>query len=104
MSVAMQRLVDFISIVTQQYVNTQQYCTALLAGFSVGRDTLQCKTATEVCHWQRVKSNTNKSTHPIFKECLRIVRNGKHYGGLMRSREVSLLELAKDFLQNIKAI
>jgi hypothetical protein len=32
-----------------------------------------------------VKSNTNKSTHPIFKECLRIVGNGKHYGGLMMS-------------------
>jgi hypothetical protein len=37
MSVAMQRLVDSISVVTQQYVTTQQYCNALLAGFSVGR-------------------------------------------------------------------
>jgi hypothetical protein len=37
MSVAMQRLVDLISMVTQQYVTTQQSCNALLAGFSVGR-------------------------------------------------------------------
>jgi cleavage and polyadenylation specificity factor subunit 1 len=37
MSVAMQRLVDFISVVTQQYVTTQQSCNALLAGISVGR-------------------------------------------------------------------
>jgi hypothetical protein len=37
MSVAMQRLVDFISMETKQYVTTQQYCNALLAGFSVGR-------------------------------------------------------------------
>jgi hypothetical protein len=36
-SVAMQRLVDFISMVTQQYVTTQQYCNALLVGFTVGR-------------------------------------------------------------------
>jgi hypothetical protein len=48
MSVAMQRLVDFISIIkqryvtmqqyrSQQYVTMQQYCNALLAGFSVGQ-------------------------------------------------------------------
>jgi hypothetical protein len=37
MSVAMQRLVDFISMVTQQYVTKQQSCNTLLAGFSVGR-------------------------------------------------------------------
>jgi hypothetical protein len=37
MSVAMQRLADFISMVTQQYVTTQQSFNALLAGFSVGR-------------------------------------------------------------------
>jgi hypothetical protein len=37
MSVAMQRLVDLISMVIQQYVTTQQYCNALLAGFSVDR-------------------------------------------------------------------
>jgi hypothetical protein len=37
MSVAMQRLVDFISVVTQQYVTTQQSCNALLAGISVCR-------------------------------------------------------------------
>jgi hypothetical protein len=36
-SVAMQRLVDFVSIVTQQYVTTQQSFNDLLAGFSVGR-------------------------------------------------------------------
>jgi hypothetical protein len=37
MSVAMQRLVDFVSMVTQQYVTTQQSFNGLLAGFSVGR-------------------------------------------------------------------
>jgi hypothetical protein len=37
MFVAMQRLVDFISMVTQQYVTTQPSCNALIAGFSVGR-------------------------------------------------------------------
>jgi hypothetical protein len=37
MSVAMQRLVDFISMVTTQYVTTQQSFNALLAGFTVGR-------------------------------------------------------------------
>jgi hypothetical protein len=33
MTVAMQRLVDFISMVTQQYGTMQQSCNALLAGF-----------------------------------------------------------------------
>jgi hypothetical protein len=37
MFVAMQRLVDFVSMVTQQYVTTQQLFNGLLAGFSVGR-------------------------------------------------------------------
>jgi hypothetical protein len=37
MSVAMQRLVDFMSLVTQQYVTTQQSSNAILAGISVGR-------------------------------------------------------------------
>jgi hypothetical protein len=36
-SVAKQRLVEFVSMVTQQYVTTQQSFNALLAGFSVGR-------------------------------------------------------------------
>jgi hypothetical protein len=47
MSVAMQQLVDFISMVTQQYVTTQQFCNALLVGFSIGQSirnsSLLCK-------------------------------------------------------------
>jgi hypothetical protein len=35
MSVAMQRLVDFVSMVTQQYVTTQQSGNALLVGFQL---------------------------------------------------------------------
>jgi hypothetical protein len=37
MSVAMQWLIDFISVVTQRYVTTQQSCNALLAGISVSQ-------------------------------------------------------------------
>jgi hypothetical protein len=65
MSVAMQQFVDFISMVTQQYVTTQQYCNALLAGFSVGRSIRDKKRMTQLCNYQKKSSGSGtEATQP----------------------------------------